>query len=310
MKDVAIIFGLLIGVALLAFVSNRSGIRLLSTPNGSLLPQVSRARDTNTQETKIDSIATTEDIAKELKKVDKEVVGLEKAVKKALDEATRSRFADVISISSISRSSSGNAQYEYVRLRIKKSSTPITITGWKLKSLATLREVTIGDGVTLPFLGTVNVKEPIAVVSNSTVYITTGHSPNGVSFQANLCTGFFSQFQSYYPNLSRTCPYPADNVPERSPHSFDDDCIDFLKRIPRCTLYTKSPPERLSAACQEYITQDLNYNSCINTHKYDKNFYKNEWRIFLGRDETLWKRKNEAVELLDTAGKVVDVYTY
>ena len=41
-----------------------------------------------------------------------------------------------------------------------------------------------------------------------------------------------------------------------------------------------------------------------------KNFFKDDWRLYLNRDEQLWKEKREVIELRDGEGKLVDVVTY
>jgi hypothetical protein len=62
--------------------------------------------------------------------------------------------------------------------------------------------------------------------------------------------------------------------------------------------------------CTDFIYKKVNYPACIDTHKNDKDFYQNEWRIFLKRSETLWKNSREDIVLLDEEGKIVDEYKY
>jgi hypothetical protein len=69
-------------------------------------------------------------------------------------------------------------------------------------------------------------------------------------------------------------------------------------------------PIYLSQGCQDAIVTKLNYNSCVDMHRNDPGFYRLEWRIFLKREEELWKSKREIIKLLDETGKVVDYISY
>ena len=42
-------------------------------------------------------------------------------------------------------------------------------------------------------------------------------------------------------------------------------------------------------SCIESISRILSYNSCIDLHKNDDDFYNGEWRVYFGRDKELWK---------------------
>jgi hypothetical protein len=82
-------------------------------------------------------------------------------------------------------------------------------------------------------------------------------------------------------------------------------CIDHLKTIPRCTTPKPlKPPLSNDKGCDVYIATKINYTECVANHKDDKDFYRGEWRFYLGRDTLLWKSKNEIVELRDEAGKL------
>ena len=54
----------------------------------------------------------------------------------------------------------------------------------------------------------------------------------------------------------------------------------------------------------------INYNSCIDKHKNDENFYRGEWRVYLSRDTELWKSKREVIKLIDEKGKDIGTITY
>jgi hypothetical protein len=45
-------------------------------------------------------------------------------------------------------------------------------------------------------------------------------------------------------------------------------------------------------------------------HKNDEDFYDDEWRIYLGRGEELWKNRRETIILKDQAGKIIKEVSY
>ena len=55
--------------------------------------------------------------------------------------------------------------------------------------------------------------------------------------------------------------------------------------------------------------EEINYDR-TEFRRDDDKFFKNEWRIFLGRNEEQWRTKREVIRLLDKDGRIVDVYTY
>lgn len=199
---------------------------------------------------------------------------------------------------------------EYVEIIASKSNgEPVKITGWTLKSAVTGNSITLGKGTYLIYSGRVNTEERIFLNPNETALIATGRSPLGTSFKLNICSGYFEQFQDFTPFISKECPYAKN---ENLPANMTDACVDFIEKIPRCETYIKAFPFSFAndPACQEYISSHIHYNGCIELHKSDANFYKSEWRIFLGRDQELWKEKQETILLLDDTGKLVDSVTY
>ncbi len=194
----------------------------------------------------------------------------------------------------------------------KKNKEKINITDWTLESVITGKKIAIKKASYLPYTSTVNTEEPIFLSPGDKAFITTGRSPIGVSFRTNLCTGYLEQFQDFYPTLKKQCPRPEDEKDfiTTGPNRLNDECIDYTERIPRCTLVTKSLPIDMQYECSLYISSKINYNSCVGNHKNEEIFYGSEWRIFLNRDEELWKSRRETIKLLDGNGNFVDSITY
>ncbi len=200
---------------------------------------------------------------------------------------------------------------EYLVIYAAYNNTqPVSITGWKLKSGVSGTEAIIGKGAYLPFSGAVNKEEQIFLNPGDRATITTGRSPNGISFRLNTCTGYFEQFQDFIPSLAQECPYQRDEKLPIGPGQLNDACVRYIESLPQCFAHIAAIPIGLSPECSEYINKNIHYNGCMQAHKNDPNFYKPEWRIFLGRDTELWKQSRETIKLLDPQGKIIDSLSY
>lgn len=198
-------------------------------------------------------------------------------------------------------------QKEYVEITASSNNDKsIPISDWKIEGKKGL-DIKIGEGVYLTFSGQVNPKEKIFLQPGGRAVIITGKSPIGESFRLNTCSGYFEQFQNFIPYLPKECPSPQD---EDLPLYLNDDCLDYIERFPRCEINIKSLPLNLFGNCQNYINEKINYKTCVDLHKNDENFYKKEWRIYLGRNEEMWKQKRETIILYDENGKIIDQKSY
>lgn len=234
---------------------------------------------------------------------------------------TMSPYAGKITIRSVARSSSGEPADEYAVLSVKKDlASNLQLTGLKLKSLATGQTVIIGEGVYLPYTNMVNYKEAVWLEPGATIYIISGQSPVGYSFRPNICSGYWSQFQKFKPSLRLECPKIIYELPAELPPTFNDSCADYVRRMSTCKVHVdkstdpevmvKDPYYQITAECRQFIDRYAGYNNCVNLHKNEPDFYKKEWRMYLGRTTTAWKTKREVIQLLDTNDKVIAQYSY
>jgi hypothetical protein len=190
-------------------------------------------------------------------------------------------------------------------------SGSLTISGWSLENVSTGVAVPIGNAAQIPFLGQVNYESPISIGPGSTVIVTTGQPPNGTSFRVNECTGYFKQFQTFTPSLSYECPRPDDELllhPDTL--AGDEACRKYVDTLSQCTFAINALPPGLSSECQDFILNDLSYNGCIDGHRDDPTFYRNEWRVFLSRSQELWNNDHGVIRLLDENGKLVAQASY
>lgn len=250
-----------------------------------------------------------QDISREIKSVEKQVEELKKKIEAEEAKKTESIYKDKVTLGFVNRSTNPNS--EYIIIRAKNATTTIPITGWTLKSKSSGVTVTIPKATYLYFADTSNVEQDIYISKNDVVYLVTGRSPNGASFKINKCSGYLTQFQKFIPSISNRCPLPRDedlsSIPNRV---INDACFDYIERMPRCRIQTAPLPQNWSAECYDFIYEEINYPSCVNTHKNDSDFYLGEWRVYLKRSESIWKRSREEIVLYDNVGKIVSTLKY
>ncbi len=222
-----------------------------------------------------------------------------------------SPYADMVTMTATAAKQADPTK-EYVTIKTSaKLDKTLTITGWSLQSSATNLTVSIGQAAWIPFLGQVNVDAPVVIGPKNTVYVVTGRPANGTSFRVNKCTGYFEQYQDFRPSLKMECPRGADEM-LRYPETLsgNDLCINYVERIGTCEYRSQGIPGNIGDACIDFIQNDLSYNGCITLHKDDPDFYRSEWRLFLKRDQEMYKNTRDRIRLLDENKKVVAEVRY
>jgi len=250
------------------------------------------------------------EIQNKINQTEYEVQELQKQVQAEEDKKNNSKFFGMMELRYINRAT--DPKLEYVNIQASYDlAEPILITGWTLKSISSGNVVTIPKGVYLYFSGMANYADNIYIEKNQTIYLVTGSSPVGENFKTNKCSGFLNQFQTFAPYLYSNCPLPRNENLSSIPKTVvNDACLEYIDRFPMCRIQTDPLPANWSYECNNFIYQKINYSACVNTHKGDKDFYGNEWRLYLKRSESIWKSSREEVVLLDEFGKVVSRLKY
>lgn len=251
--------------------------------------------------------SSNQTLEQKIKDAQKQVDDLKKKIDEEERKKTESKYKGKISIF-INRST--NPSTEYITIN-NRGTTTIPVTGWRFTSTSTNQSVQIPQATYLFFADTQNSEEDIYLAPGETLYLITGRSPNGSSFKTNKCSGYLSQFQSFTPSLSYSCPAPRNEDTSSIPRTLNNDaCLDYIERMPSCQIQTKSLPANWSYECTKFIYDKINYPSCVNIHKNDKDFYGKDWRVYLKRSERLWKDRRETIILYDNEGKIVTKYSY
>lgn len=197
---------------------------------------------------------------------------------------------------------------EYIEIRVSGDApTAVPLSGWTLENSSHTR-VSIGEGVEVFFPApTPNISAGIVLKPGMKAVVSTGQSPVGISFRLNSCAGYLDQSRKFTPPLpSNSCPRLTGSLETRT--FLDDACLDYIDTVPRCS--SPVPPGTLSRECHAYVVSHTTYNSCFSAYRNTPNFSGAEWRIFLQRNQELWKERSEAIILRDHTGRVVDALAY
>lgn len=202
-----------------------------------------------------------------------------------------------------------DVQKEHIRIVASlRNGSLIEVSGFALGSSITNNEAILPNGSYLPIIGTIFDLKPISIVPGEHMIVTTGKSPIGGSFKVNSCSGYLGQFQTYTPEIKKECPRPETDFDLSGLK--DSTCRNFLKTLPQCESFVGVVPSDLSATCKQFVENRINYNSCVTAHKNDTDFYRNEWRVFLGKTKELWKQSGEIIRFVDLNKNLIDAVTY
>lgn len=218
-------------------------------------------------------------------------------------------FKDEVRISDISSARESDINREHIGITAAYGNgSSVSLTGWKLKN-KNGQIAQIGKASKLPYSGRANTEEPFYVAPGETVVVATGRSPVGVSFKINSCSGYLGQFQVFNPPLPASCPNNVDDA-RASHRGLEEQCLSYIAGLPSCSIYTGALPSNLSSVCANYIRGSINYNGCADLHRNDQDFYKTQWRVFLGENDSLWNNAGDFIRLYDQHGNLVDSRSY
>lgn len=200
-----------------------------------------------------------------------------------------------------------DANSEYLQISSNSSNKEnIKITGWTITSTSTGMTVSIPKSTSLYFVGSLNSEEDVYLKPGETAYIITGKSPVGYGMKINKCSGYLNQNSTFYPYIYSNCPLARNEDLSSIPKTvINDVCFDLIESYPQCITQQTPLSNKYSSECQNFIYNKMTYSNCVNTHKNDKDFWSNDWRIYLKRSERLWKDRRETIILNDELGKPV-----
>jgi hypothetical protein len=209
-----------------------------------------------------------------------------------------------VRIASVSPKSYGSPNYSTVNLSIDSDAD---LTGWKIKSktdyfiIPQAYQYYSGTGSSLA-----NIKpkkgERVAIYSHTGAIIP--------GFSINKCMGYLTKSANFTPSFYASCPSePIKNIAD-----YSSQCQDYVRFLSSCPTNVSNPPIRPDDfQCLDYLKK-LNYQSCLELHRTDADFYSGEWRIWLGdsfgNSKLIFDLSHDKVGLYDLSGKLVDEYVY
>lgn len=275
------------------------------------------ASSTSTPATQNDSsvggagAGTSGTLRDDIKRLEEQTAELKESVTKLEEETSRSPYFGLVEIASVRGAGSSDPSDEYLTVQTtRKATSPLNISGWKIQSRKTFQEVAVPQAVTLFQQNTALKPEGVILAPNGYTIISSGHSPINYSFEVNKCSGYISQFTSFYPSLRTYCPYPSkepNNIPD---NIANERCLDLIKSFPACKRLVDPLPPEYTSECRQFFETRINYEGCLTYHRNDADFFTGEWRLYAGRATSAWRPRKESLVLLDNNGKVVDTYAY
>jgi len=260
--------------------------------------------------------ASNKELSEDIQDTKEEIKKIEENLNKKAEESKRSPFYNKISLSSIYGLYGDDPNQEYISIYTDlDKNESINITGWYLKSETTGYYALVDKASLLPF-PFAKTESNVVLNRGDRVYLIKGFSPIGISFRTNKCTGYFEENRTFSPNLSLQCPLAIDeNLPKfSSVYDRNDECLDLIENVSRCTTrdsrFTRDLPDTVLSTCKEYLTTQINYNSCVANHFDDTDFPGNEYYIYLNKFGPLWREKREKINLYDQNNLVVDTIEY
>ena len=204
---------------------------------------------------------------------------------------------------------------EYLILSLDADySSPVTISGWHVKSEKTKTSVRIPEGDRFLDRYSDRDENPIVLYPGEKAYLTTGENPLNVSFRENSCSGYLNHYGDFYPALQKSCPLPSDELLQFGNISRgDDDCYDFIDDLRVCEVTDAETLDdaNLTVACERFIENTWSYRGCVIEHQNDSDFYaENTWRIYFEQRGELWKSTDETIVLQDENNNVITTLEY
>lgn len=253
---------------------------------------------------------TLEGIQKEAWRIGDDIEVLRKQAEKDARVGQTSPLFKQIDINS-SGVWSENPDEEYIELNYSRNAKEkLLLTGMEIKSAESGRGVVIPSGVYRPFFSRSNVIDPIYINPGDKVVLVSGKSPVGYSFKVNKCTGYFSQFNDFSPTLYTSCPLAREKSYPYIPLKYRNACYNYIESIPSCFMPLNFIPEDIGPECTAFVTTEVSYDKCVEDHKFDKDFYLPEWRVYLNRPEEIWLPQREMIKLLDSNKRTINFSEY
>lgn len=219
--------------------------------------------------------------------------------------AREERLKKAFSIS-IKNARSRKPDEEYIQIAYNpKEIEPVNISGWKISN-SRGAEYKIGQVTSFPGLSTIAGQDQLVLMEKGRVNIVTGRSPRGENFRLNKCAEYFEQYDTFVPSISVSCPAPSL---ESGQDVLTDRCFKYVRGLSSCRIPNPLPLD-IGNQCREWIQEHVSYSACIDSYRADKDFFKNDWYVYLNRPEHIWSDVRDTISLTDERGTIMATVSY
>jgi len=202
-----------------------------------------------------------------------------------------------------------------IRLNSKlNQGETINITNWQVKGMK--GTVTIPKSVEIVIPGESDLtKKNIILERNESLSIWSDSTPfRGIkSFRPNKCFGYLKDgYKSLDYSPKKICP----EVKLEDIGYLSDDCRRTVLSLDNCRGfdYSNNPQLMFDSTCQEYIdnyvSENLNYEGCVENYYTDENFFNKSWYFYLGYKITCNSPCIDTIYLYDENGLLVNSKEY
>lgn len=203
-------------------------------------------------------------------------------------------FQNKINITGVSKYGGGS-----VSLR-NSNSSPVDITGWRIKS-RNKGEFVIGKGLVIPNFS--SDFSDVWLLAGESADIVADASPLASNFRINSCFGGLSEIYNLGYGFSCPAIAPMDFA------GMDSACQDLIMRSSSCRAPSDNILNQQSSQCRVWFEKNVNYSMCVSKHVNDRDFYRG-WKIYTGNKMQILDPLHDKIELRDRAGLLVDSYEY
>lgn len=209
-----------------------------------------------------------------------------------------------IKISSVSASSySGNQIF----LRADyNNKNPFLVTGLRIKT--NRGEIIIPQAVSDYSPSGLSLAVDIYLNPNGSIKIYGSYSPIGRNLRLNKCLGYLNNIYKFSPTLPNNCPSIVENNKSKI-YSLSGYCQSYIFSLGNCQIPSAAKVNFLSTDynCSEFL-KDINYRSCYNNYHSEKDFFSNEWWLWMGLLPL--DPYHDQVRLFDKKGLLINEYIY
>ena len=200
---------------------------------------------------------------------------------------------------------------EYVALLVSSATTSaIDISGWKIFDRRKRVTHKIPKAVRILGSDQIQKEEVVRAGPGDLIIITSGSSPTGTSFRVNKCSGYRSQFKNFTPSIKTECPDALEEFQRMGTVPYtDNQCYSIVENLSACKAVTRIPAT-VTRECRDFLENTVTEQGCVRLHRNDKDFFQQEWRLFLETKRELWERENNVLYLLDERNLLITTLVY